>query len=211
MLCKSSSQMADVSQQHNLLLAECYRGSSPRSASTPGPAAPDSPANSASGRFSASPSTAVLLSPSAVAAANCFAPSYHYSPYHPSHHHHHQADGGAMGNLFLLLLFFFSPAFRSSFAIRDFRMLSKGKGKSKDGEKREGQSFSVIATQRERVEVGPGRRSLSSSRRAASVGDPFAKGLTGPSWLVHSLSLLSSSLPLYLLCLFFPKSTFLQQ
>lgn len=74
-------------------------------------------------------------------------------------------------------------------------MLSKGKGKSKDGEKREGQSFSVIATQRERVEVGPGRRSLSSSRRAASVGDPFAKGLTGPSWLVHSLSLLSSSLP----------------
>ena len=45
----------DVTAVH--LLPECYRGSSPRSASTPGPA-PDSPA-SASGRFSASP----LLSP----------------------------------------------------------------------------------------------------------------------------------------------------
>lgn len=57
--------MADVS--HQLLLAECYRGGSvsPRSASTPGPSAPDSPASSA-GRFSASPSST----------------SYHYSPYH---------------------------------------------------------------------------------------------------------------------------------
>ena len=57
--------MADVS--HQLLLADCYRGGSvsPRSASTPGPSAPDSPASSA-GRFSASPSSS----------------SYHYSPYH---------------------------------------------------------------------------------------------------------------------------------
>ncbi|KZS03509.1 Homeobox engrailed-like protein [Daphnia magna] len=91
--------MADVSQ-HQLLLSECYRGSSPRSASTPGPAAPDSPANSASGRFSASPSVAAaLLSPS-ISGANCFTPSYHYSPYH--HHHHavsqHPAALGLMGS-----------------------------------------------------------------------------------------------------------------
>lgn len=95
MLCQSSN-MADVSQQ--LLLSECYRGSSPRSASTPGPAAPDSPANSASGRFSASPSVAAaLLSPSGP---NCFAPNYHYSPYHHHHHHHsqHPAALGLMGS-----------------------------------------------------------------------------------------------------------------
>lgn len=83
--------MADVSQ---LLLSECYRGgsTSPRSASTPGPAAPDSPANSASGRFSASPSVAsALLSPS----INGFAPAnYHYSPYH----HQHPAALGLMGS-----------------------------------------------------------------------------------------------------------------
>lgn len=97
MLCESS-KMADVSQ-HQLLLSECYRGSSPRSASTPGPAAPDSPANSASGRFSASPSVAAaLLSPS-IAGANCFTPNYHYSPYH--HHHavsQHPAALGLMGS-----------------------------------------------------------------------------------------------------------------
>ena len=99
MLCQSST-MADVSQhQHQLLLSsECYRGSSPRSASTPGPAAPDSPANSASGRFSASPSVAAaLLSPSFSGA---FPPNYHYSPYH--HHHHavsqHPAALGLMGS-----------------------------------------------------------------------------------------------------------------
>nr|CAH0099963.1 unnamed protein product [Daphnia galeata] len=91
--------MADVSQ-HQLLLSECYRGSSPRSASTPGPAAPDSPANSASGRFSASPSVAAaLLSPS-ISGANCFSSNYHYSPYH--HHHHgmsqHPAALGLMGS-----------------------------------------------------------------------------------------------------------------
>lgn len=57
------------------MLPECYRGSSPRSASTPGPA-PDSPA-SASGRFSASP----LLSP-------CF-------PYYP--HLHGTGTLGLMG------------------------------------------------------------------------------------------------------------------
>lgn len=109
--------MADVSphqhqhqHQHHrdgllILPSECYRGSSPRSASTPGPAAPDSPANSASGRFSASPSVSAagLLSPSAVAAAaaaaaaNCFAPSYHYSPYH----HHNPAALGLLSGSFL--------------------------------------------------------------------------------------------------------------
>ena len=57
------------------MLPECYRGSSPRSASTPGPA-PDSPA-SASGRFSASP----LLLP-------CF-------PYYP--HLHGTGTLGLMG------------------------------------------------------------------------------------------------------------------
>ena len=97
-LCEST-KMADVSQ-HQLLLSECYRGSSPRSASTPGPAAPDSPANSASGRFSASPSVAAaLLSPS-ISGANCFSSNYHYSPYH--HHHHgmsqHPAALGLMGS-----------------------------------------------------------------------------------------------------------------
>jgi len=35
---------------------------------------------------------------------------------------------------------------------------------------------------------GP-RQEVSPLVAAASVGDPFAKGLTGPSWLVHSLSL----------------------
>lgn len=50
------------------MLPDCYRGCSPRSASTPGPA-PDSPA---SGRFSASP----LLSP-------CFA-SYYTHPLYAS-------------------------------------------------------------------------------------------------------------------------------
>lgn len=53
--------MADVS--HPLILPECYRGSvSPRSASTPGPSAPDSPASSG-GRFSASPSANPYYSP----------------------------------------------------------------------------------------------------------------------------------------------------
>jgi homeobox protein engrailed len=98
----SSKDMADVSQHNQLLLSECYRGSSPRSASTPGPAAPDSPANSASGRFSASPSVAAaLLSPSGP---NCFSSNYHYSPYHhhhamsSQHHHHPSAALGLMGS-----------------------------------------------------------------------------------------------------------------
>lgn len=96
MLCAPVS-MADVSQ-HQLLLSECYRGSSPRSASTPGPAAPDSPANSASGRFSASPSVAAaLLSPS-FAGANSFAPNYHYSPYHHHAVSQHPAALGLMGS-----------------------------------------------------------------------------------------------------------------
>lgn len=69
--------MADVSHPLLSLSEQCYRGStSPRSASTPGPSAPDSPASSA-GRFSASPST-----------------NSYYSPYH----HHPAAAMGLMGS-----------------------------------------------------------------------------------------------------------------
>lgn len=73
--------MAEVS--HALLMSECYRNSSPRSASTPGPSAPDSPAStSASGRVSTSPAvSSVLLSPSVPSAVNCFASGYPYSQY----------------------------------------------------------------------------------------------------------------------------------